>query len=204
MARGASNVEVDPFWEAASLVQWSRIALAEGDVQRARATAERSLELRVERDLPRARALAWLGEIELREDNLVTAQELLEEALQVDEPRHAANDASYCEALGEVMRRRSYEERAEKLFHDALRAALTLRNHAVAADCLEDLALLAKARGNTQRAARLWATGQVVRADVGAAPSRPRVIGDLPDVARIAQFETLETAVSFALGEPAA
>ena len=203
VARGASNDDVDPFWEAASLVQLSRIALGERDVQRARAIAERSLELRVARDLPRARALAWLGEIALREDDLVTAEQFLEEALHADEPRHAANDASYCEALGEVARRRGDDERAEKLFHDALRAAVTLRNHAVAADCLEGLALLAKARGHTRRAARCWASGQVLRAVVDAAPSRPRAIGDLPEPVGIGRVETtLEEAVSYALGEP--
>ena len=198
----ASNEEVNPFWEAAALVQLSRIALGEGDVQRARAIAERSLDLRVAGDLPKARALAWLGEIELREDNLVTAQELLEEALEVDEPRHAANDASYREALGEVVRRRGDDERAEKLFHDALREAVTLGSHAIAADCLEDLAILARARGQPRRAARLWATGQAVRAVVGARPSRPRVISDLPELPRIAGIEAnLEDAVSYALGE---
>ena len=198
----ASNEEVNPFWEAAALVQLSRIALGEGDVQRARAIAERSLDLRVAGDLPKARALAWLGEIELREDNLVTAQELLEEALEVDEPRHAANDASYREALGEVVRRRGDDERAEKLFHDALREAVTLGSHAIAADCLEDLALLARARGHPRRATRLWATGQAVREVVGARPSRPRVISDLPELPRIAGIEAnLEDAVSYALGE---
>ena len=202
VARGASNEEVDPFWEAACLVQLSRIALGEGDVQRARAIAERSLELRAARDLPKARALAWLGEIALREGDLVCAQQFLEDALRVEEPRHAANDATYREALGEVVRRRGDDERAEKLFHDALREAVKLRSHAIAADCLEDLALLARARGQPRRAARLWATGQALREVVGAAPSRPRVISDLPEVVQVAQFETLEKAVSYALGEP--
>ena len=202
VARGASNEEVDPFWEAACLVQLSRIALGEGDVQRARAIAERSLELRAARDLPKARALAWLGEIALREGDLVSAQQFLEDALRVEEPRHAANDATYREALGEVVRRRGDDERAEKLFHDALREAVKLRSHAIAADCLEDLALLARARGQPRRAARLWATGQALREVVGAAPSRPRVISDLPEVVQVAQFETLEKAVSYALGEP--
>lgn len=202
VALGASNEEVDPFWEAAALVQLSRIALGEGDVQRARAIAERSLELRVAGDLPKARALAWLGEIALREGDLVSAQQFLEDALRAEEPRHAANDATYREALGEVMRRRGDDERAEELFHDALREAVKLRSHAIAADCLEDLALLARARGQPRRATRLWATGQAVREVVGAPPSRSRLISDLPELPRIAGIEaTLEDAVSYALGE---
>jgi tetratricopeptide (TPR) repeat protein len=119
--------------------------------------------------------LAWLGEIALREADPLTAEQFLDEALRADEPRHAGNDASYYEALGEVARHGGDEERAEKLFRDALRVALTLRNYAVATDCLEDLALLAKDRRETRRAARCWATGQAVRAVVAAAPSRHRV-----------------------------
>jgi len=202
VARGAANDEVDPFWEAACLVQMSRIALGEGDLERARAVAERSLELRLARDLPKARALAWLGEIALREGDLVAAQKFLEDALSAEEPRHAANDASYREALGEVMRRGGDEDRADDLFRKALASAVSLGNHATAADCLEDLALLAKARGRTRKAARLWSTGQALRAIVDAAPSRPRVIGDLPGLDRPERIETLEEAVAYALGEP--
>jgi len=202
LARDASSDEVDPFWEPAYLVQLSRIALGQGDRRRARALAERSLELRLARDLPRARALAWLGEMALREGDLDAAQQFLEDALSAEEPRHAANDASYCEALGEVMRRRGDEDRARELFHDALRSAVRLGNHATAADCLEDLALVANARGQSRMAARLWGTGQAVREVVGAPPSRPRVIGDLPELPRSAGIDaTLEDAVSYALSE---
>jgi len=201
LALASSSTDVNSFWEPASLVQLSRIALGEGDIARAREIAERSLELRVAGDLPRARALAWLGEIALREGDLDRAERLLEEALQRDEPRHAVNDASYREALGEVLRRRGDAERAETLFRDSMSAALALGNHAVVADCLDDLALLANDRGNTDRAARYWATGRAVRAVVDAAPARPREIRNLPDLARPVRFEDLESAVSFALGE---
>jgi predicted ATPase len=200
VARGAGNDEVDPFWEAACLVQMSRIALGEGDLERARALAERSLELRLARDLPRARALAWLGEMALREGDLVAAQKFLADALSAEEPRHASNDASYKEALGEVMRRGGDDDRAEELFHDALRAAVRLGSHATAADCLEDLALVAKAGGRTRKAARLWSTGQALRAVVDAAPSRPRLIADLP-AERVERIETLEEAVAYALAQ---
>jgi TolA-binding protein len=163
--------------------------------------AERSLELRLARDLPRARALAWLGEMALRDGDLVAAQKFLEDALSAEEPRHASNDASYKEALGEVMRRGGDDDRAQELFHDALRAAVRLGSHATAADCLEDLALVAKAGGRTRQAARLWSTGQALRAVVDAAPSRPRVIGDLPALERVERIETLEEAVAYALAQ---
>ncbi len=203
LSRGASSDEVDPFWEPADLVQLSRIALGHGDVRRARALAERSLELRLARDLPKARALAWLGEMALREGDLDAAQQFLEDALSSEEPRHAANDAAYREALGEVMRRRGDGDRAQELFHDALRSAVSLGNHATAADCLEDLALVAKARGHIRKAARLWSTDQALRAVVAAPPSRPRVIGDLPAPEQIGRIETtLEEAVARALAEP--
>jgi predicted ATPase len=203
LTRDAASEEVDAFWRAAILVEVSMITFGQGDSHRARALAEQSLELRVARDLPRARALAWLGEMLLREGNCAAAQQFLEAALSADEPRHAANDAGYREALGEVMRRRGNEDRAEELFRDALRSAVMLGSHATAADCLEDLALVEEARGNTRRTARLWSTGQALRAVVGAAPSRPRAIGELPELDQTERIEApLEVVVSHALAEP--
>ena len=200
VALAASNDEVDPFWEAASLVQLSGIALDQGDIDHARSLAEQSLKLRQARGLLKARALASLGEIALHEGDLPTARHLYEEALGSEESRHAVNDALYREALGEVARRDGDEPQAEDLFHRALQTAVQLNNNAIAADCLEDLALLAKARGETRRAARLWAAGRAVRSVVGAVPCRSREIGELPELqGEIHIPETLTAAVEYAL-----
>jgi hypothetical protein len=51
----------------------------------------------------------------LREGDLGAAQRLLEDALSAEEPRHAANDASYKEALDEVRRRAGDVDRAQEL-----------------------------------------------------------------------------------------
>jgi len=200
VALASENEAVDPFWEPACLAQLSRISLSGGDVRGARDLAERSLELRLARQLPRARALAVLGEIALQDGNLDRARDLLEDALAAAERRHAVNDASYVEALGEVARRSGDQERAEQLYRKALQAAAELHNHAVAADCLEDLSLLAKDRGDLPTAVQLWATGQSVRSAVHALPSRPRDPGELADLsANIDPPKTLDDAIEYAL-----
>jgi predicted ATPase/class 3 adenylate cyclase len=199
VALAASSDEVDPFWEAASLIELSRIALDQGDVERARVLAERSLDLRRVRTLPRARALAVLGEIALRDGELTTARHLLEEALDSEESRHALNDAFYRETLAEVARRSGDEAKAETLFREALQAAVNLHSRALVADCFEGLALIAKARGEARRAALLWATGRAVRSVVAAVPSRPREIGELAELGQIRVPEALDEAVTNAL-----
>lgn len=179
IAVSATSDEVDLFWEPACLAQLGRIALARGDVGRARELADRSLELRVAHGLPRARALSVLGEIALRDGDLDRARSLLEEALAGSEQRHAVNDIAYLEALGEVARRTGDAARAQALWEQALRTAVELHAPSVAADCLENLGLLARELGDPPTAARLWRTGQAVRDAVQALRSRPREPGDL-------------------------
>ena len=196
LALAASTDGVDPFWEAAILVQVSRIALDKGDTAHADALARRSLELRITKGLPRARALAMLGEIALREGDLDRATSLLEEALSVVEGRHALNDARYVEALAEVARRRGDTSVSKSLFASALRTYEQLDHRVGVADCLEGLAVVAEAEGDAERAARLWGAGVAMRAD--ARRSRPERVLESPDAA---QPMTPEDAMAVALAE---
>jgi hypothetical protein len=116
---------------------------------------------------------------------------------------HALNYVGALKSLGEVARRRGDSARAKELFVEALMRTLELGDEGAVGDCLLDLALVARDRGQVETAARLWGAGQALREAVGVwdvAFGRARVEPDLPAEAKAAGAAmSLDEAVQYAL-----
>jgi tetratricopeptide (TPR) repeat protein len=197
----ASGTEAEPYWETATLAELADLAVDGGDLARARAYAERSLELCRQRHRPAARALASLGDIALREGDLQGAEEALQEAASGF--RAFGNETLYASMLtllSEVARRRGDGTRARNLLADAMTRFAALGDSRALGECLLDLALLVTDEGELEHAARLLGAGQALLERTHSSPSRDRTIPPLP---REAQAEgaamSLEQAVEYGL-----
>jgi predicted ATPase len=192
---------VDPLTVASALADLADLAREQGDLDRALEFGERSLEFRMARGLPGARAFTSLAELALNAGDLRRA-ELLFENGAADYAR-VGNESNYARAigdLGEVARRGGDLRRAAGRFTEALHVHLRLGEQAGVGECLQGLALVADARGNRARAARLWASGQALFDAVGASPWRQREIGSLAEEARReGAAMDLDEAVTYAL-----
>ena len=191
----------DPLLIPAVLVNLSDMAMEAGDFKRARDLGEQSLELRVARDLNPARALVSLGELDLREGDLASAETLLEEAMRgFAALRDEGGEASALAALGEVARQRGDDKTATVRFVEALRRAVALGNGGIAGDCLQGLAVLAKAHGDAIRASQLWGTGQALLRLHGSTSTRVRQVAGLAELSNVEpRSVSLEEGMALAL-----
>jgi predicted ATPase len=190
--------------EATVLSRLSAISRYEGRLAESRAWAERSLAVRVEHDLEAAPALAALASLALAEDDLDRAEELLVEVRDLFARDGHRNAAVASRMLGEVERRRGNVDKAVEHVTLALRAFAELAEGDSVGECLEDLARLAKERGDVERAARLWAMGHTLWVAAGEPernPLFPTEIGDLPELRNAVPSDIgVEEAVAYALG----
>jgi predicted ATPase len=198
------RLEDEEWLEAAVLSELSAISRHEGRLDESRDWAERSLDLRVAHGLETVRSLADLGSLALAEGDLDRAEALLVEVRDIcarDGPARYVAVAS--RHLGEVERRRGNMDMAIGHVADALRGFAQIGEEGGAGACLEDLARIAKARDELERAARLWAMGQALRTAGGYLdrnPLFPDDIGELPDLSSDVQIDVgLEEAVRLAL-----
>ena len=168
------------------LSELSAIARHQGRLEESRQWAEQSLDLRVAHGLDTVRSLADLASLALAEDDLDRAEELLLQARGIfARDGQVRNVAVASRQLGEVERRRGDNEKAVEHVSDAVRGFAELGEGQSVGACLQDLARLAKERGELGRAAHLWAVGLALR-DAGDAPEGnplfPHEIGDLPEL----------------------
>jgi tetratricopeptide (TPR) repeat protein len=147
------------------------IAMLQGDFERARRLLEQSLALRSGPN-PNARmglgrTLASLGRLAVRENDLRQAESWFRESrLRSAEWDPEGRQTGWStEGLAETMRRKGDHAQARRYFAEALRIFHNLRDEDSAADCLEGLALVAAAEGQTERAARLRGMSEGLRED---------------------------------------
>jgi predicted ATPase len=192
---------VDQLAVASALADLSDIARVQGDVDRARELAERSLEFRVARGLPGARAHSSLGALALAAGDLEVAERHLRAA--ADDYVRYGHDANYTGALadlGEVSRRRGDLAAAESLLREALQVRLRLGHREAVGEALLDLAVVAGNGGDRARASRLWGAGWELIDNVGAVYWRERDPGELDDEARLeGATMSFDEAVKYAL-----
>jgi tetratricopeptide (TPR) repeat protein len=182
LERAAQSELSDPLWVPALLVNLAEIAMETGELTRARRLAEQSLELRVQRGLPPARAQATLGELARREGDVRLAEELYCKAARgFVEMQDDNNAASAFRELGELARRKGEGRNAIDLFRKALRLSVDLRDVSGIGNGLQDVAVVAWSCGEVQRAARLWGAGQRVLEDGGCVSARGTESYDLPE-----------------------
>jgi predicted ATPase len=190
-------------WVTACLSSLADLALARGDLVRARTLAEESVALRRELGLPGlARGLATVGEVALAEDNLDAASEAFAEALhsQRAELPESGYASAILRAMAEVARRRDDFEESQRLIAEALKVAARLNHDSQVVASLELMAVLAMER-DPDRSARLAGWAERVREESGLVPSRP----GLPAPERVepgwsdGRAMTLEEAVAYAL-----
>jgi predicted ATPase/DNA-binding SARP family transcriptional activator len=193
----------DPFLEASCLSELAWITSEDGDLDEARRYAERSLELRIEHDLTTSRALLDLGKVALMANDLDQARDCLEEAGASFRSRGTGYNFAYTSRmLAEVARRRGDYEEATARLSEALGVFAELQDVSTVAACLKDLAIIAKERGELDRAARLWSAGSALAQSDR--PSErmlfPHEIGELPELEPIAHEITLDDAMALASG----
>jgi predicted ATPase/class 3 adenylate cyclase len=165
----------DPLLLPAIFVNLAEFAMNDGEFERAHELAEQSLRLRVARGLSPARALLSLGELALLRDDLVGAEKLLEEAASgLAALQDEVNGLSALERLGEVARRRGDHALAARRFQAAMKRCHFIGQKPLAGECLLGLSLVVEARGDVERAARLWGAGQAVHRSAGSSAARTR------------------------------
>ncbi|HET9286437.1 MAG TPA: hypothetical protein VFO26_02655, partial [Gaiella sp.] len=159
----SNGAQAAPYWETGALADLADLAVDDGDLARARAYAERSLQLCRQSGRPYARALASLGDIALREGDLDAAEAALEEAASGF--RAFGNESLYANALallGEVARRRGDGIHARNLLTDAVKRFAALGAQGAVGDCLLELAIVHADEGELMHAGRLWGAGQAL------------------------------------------
>jgi predicted ATPase len=148
------------------------IAMMLGDYERARRLLEESLALRSDPNpdarMGLSRTLASLGDLALYyENDLVRAESLFRESRRRSsegDPESSQTGWS-TQRLAKTMLRKGDHAEAAHFFAEALRIFHKLRDQGSAAGCLEDLALVAAAEGQTDRAARLRKMSEGLRED---------------------------------------
>lgn len=181
---------------AATLADLSDMALDQGDVERARAYAERSHALGAS-----TRGLFSLAEVELHEGKLESAERRLVECARRFKGEHDFNHAFALEALGETVRRQGDAARAGALFAHAAQQFADLGDRASVGDCLEALAVVAVAAGDITRAGVLSGAAERLRHEWGRPVLRKeRTVPELPETSR-AEGRTMsfDEALAFAL-----
>ena len=184
-----------PNWQAATLADLCEIALDQGNFGAARSYAEQSAAAG-----GGARARLCFAELALRTGDLRSAEaDGLAALAELEEG--AFNHACGLELLGETARRSGIEALARDRFSEALRSFAELGDGGGMADCLEGLARLAAAGGDSRRAGCLLGAAQRLRETRGRRPIRADVA--LPSAPDSAQEEgramRLEEAVDYAL-----
>jgi predicted ATPase/class 3 adenylate cyclase len=161
-----------PNWRAATLADLCEIALEQDDFALARSYAERSAAAG-----GGARASLCFAELALRAGDLDAAERHIRPAIDGFAPG-AFNYACALEIAGETARRAGEPTRAAECFRDALRVFAQIGDAGGIADCLQGLARIAAAAGDTARAGRLDGSALGLRESHGRRPIR----ADLPDL----------------------
>ena len=159
-----------PNWKAATLADLCEIALDQGDFAGARSYAEQSAAAG-----GGARVALCFAELALREGDLRSAETNGVAAL-ADLEEGAFNHATCLELLGETARRSGNDALADDRFRDAIQSFAELSDGGGVADCLDGLARLAAAVGESERAGRLRGAAERLRETRG----RREIRADLP------------------------
>ena len=143
----------------------------DGALDEAKAYYTEGLALRRRLGSPSAIGLALysLGRLEVDHGSVEEAEPLLDEALAIlrraGDPRGVALVRN---GLGRAALRRNEPAAADRLIRDALVTFAELGNRIDIPECLEELAIVAKACGHTERAARLLGAASAMRNVTGA------------------------------------
>lgn len=188
-ALGADGQTAEVLWGL------GRVAQALGRYEHATALHEEALALRRARGDERgaAESLAQLGHIALNLDDLPRARALLTEALALFGEREAWAPAVAGTLLGHVALAEGDAEGAQACLGEGAALFQALGNHLYLPWCLEGLAGVAAARGQTARAARLCGARDALLVRLG---------GALPPAHAAGLAQTL-AAIRAALGEDA-
>jgi predicted ATPase/class 3 adenylate cyclase len=184
-----------PNWRAATLADLCEVAIEQEDFALARSYAQRSAEAG-----GGARASLCFAELALRAGELDAAERHSRSAIAGFAPG-AFNYACALEIAGETARRAGEPTRAAESFRDALRAFADIGDAGGIADCLQGLARIAAAGGDTARAGRLDGAALGLRESHGRRPIRTDLPDlDLPAVARDeGRSFTVDDAVEYGL-----
>jgi hypothetical protein len=199
---------------AAAITDLAETLVARGDLDRAKIEAERALAIRAELGEPwgMAHARDALVRLELRRGDFAHAAALAEESLAEWRTTERWTDiAQELYYAASAYRRAGNLTRSNSLLHEGLTLAVRAGDWAVAAECLEEAAALAAARGDPQHALRLrgavqaWreTTGYSWSLDQGEQGQRERILAEA-EVTRLlgeGRAMSLEVAVAYALEE---
>jgi ATP/maltotriose-dependent transcriptional regulator MalT len=193
-----------PQWGAGCLSTLADIAIMRGDLASARELAEESVALRRELgSVGLGRGLASVAEVAIAEGDLAEAQAALEEALawQRTEAPDSQHLTSLVRTLGVVALRRGDFDAACEAFDESLRHAAQHRDEPQVVACIEVIASLVSARGDSELASGLAGWAEQAREAAGFARSRPEL--PLPEHEEPAWSEgramSLDDAVEYAL-----
>jgi predicted ATPase/class 3 adenylate cyclase len=185
-----------PNWRAATLADLSEIALEQGDFAAARRYAEESAAVG-----GGARVALCFAELALRLGELTEAESYGLVAL-AGHGEGSFNHACGLEILGEAARRSGDVMLARRRFHDGLQSFAELGDGGGMGDCLDGLARISAAAGDSERAGRLAGAAERLRGERGRRPIRSDV--PLPDAPESARDEgramSLDEVLDYALG----
>jgi predicted ATPase len=190
---------------AGTLADLGDLAIRDGDYERARSLLEESLELRDHPDAARGRSrtLQSLALLSIREGDIDRAEQLSEEALErsMDVDPRSAHTGWALGVVGDVRRLRNDPQRAGHAYRASLQIMHALGNALGAADCLDDLAAIALARDDPERAGRLVGAAETLRLEASGSNARPEALPiEVPERAREEGAAlTFDEAVEYAL-----
>jgi tetratricopeptide (TPR) repeat protein len=148
---------------AEALRGFAELAAERGQTRQARAAAQESLELFTALNDRGAMAgrLRFLAELALERRAVGSARDLLGRAVALArEAGDGRNVARITHSLADLELSDGNLEQAEDLFRFALKSSRNMPYQAVAAHCILGLATVAGARGEAEKAGRLWSAGE--------------------------------------------
>jgi predicted ATPase len=160
----------DPAGLAAALDGLGDIAWSQDDFERAQACYQESLELRRElgNQLAIGLSLYSLGRLHVDHGRLQPARALLREALTTLEKCQDQRGIGLAlNGLGRLYLFEGEQARAAAHIRDALRRFQALGNRVDIAECLEELAVIARDAGQVAEAARIWGAAEALREAIG-------------------------------------
>lgn len=178
------------------LIYLARNAISQGDLTRARALLEeaRSLFSEIGHKWGLAQALGFLGQVALEQGDVVNAKAYLTESLRLNrEVGHRQRVARSLLLLAHSTALEGNLTEAHALYEQSLAIATLLEQKGLIASCLEGLAVVASAQGQSISTVRLWSAAEVMR---------PNGKASLPPLMR-EMAEKERTAVRTRLGEEA-
>ena len=188
-----------------ALFHLARLAFARGESAKARSLAEECLGLcrdEMKDKVGMAYALSLLGQLDLYQGASVTAYSLIEESLRLFK-NEVKDRLGLSEALFYLARVTAYQKdstRARALYEESYALARDMSNKLLVASCLEGLASLAVAQGETTWGVSLWGTAEALRQAIEA-PMSPIERDDYAHSVAAARIQLGEKAFTTAWAE---